>query len=148
MKTEYLDFNTKDINTRIMILFLQTSMAVMKDAVRCFQGKGISSNQFVVLQVLALNEGAMSHAEIARWTQTKANNITTMVDRMTKNGFVTREIDARDERLVWVKMTSKGFKTLAKAQPVAEQFVRKIMASVSSPERLENDLKRMRDNTL
>jgi DNA-binding MarR family transcriptional regulator len=89
----------------------------------------------------------MNHEEIARWTQTTANNITITIDRLERDGFVNREQDNKNRRVWWVKMTDKRFKALNRTLPVAEQYVRKIIASVTNTEALENALKTMRENT-
>lgn len=83
-KTDAIDFEIKDPELRAFVLFLRTAVAVMKRADRYFMGQDVTASQFLVLQALSMNEGTMSHKEIARWTQTKPNNITTMINRLER----------------------------------------------------------------
>jgi MarR family transcriptional regulator, 2-MHQ and catechol-resistance regulon repressor len=139
------DLDITDTNVRVYVLFLQTATAVQKHTEKAFIRQGITAIQFAVLQLIALKGGAVSHVEISQWMQTKENNTTTLIDRMTRNGLVEREDDLVDRRVSLVKMTGKGSQILKRAQSRALQVVNEIISHIPDIESFEKTVRAVRD---
>jgi DNA-binding MarR family transcriptional regulator len=70
---------------------------------------GLTENQLSTLRLLVLAEAnRLSIGEIADLQSTSSTNITKLVNRMQRSGFVRRIADAQDKRVVWVELTSVG----------------------------------------
>ena len=139
----------KDNNSRIFILFIQTAAAVLKYMDACFHKKmRLSTIKFFVLQVLASNNGKMKPSEIAAWTFRERHDITTLVDRMEKDGLVMAAKIHGDGRSVIVNLTPKGRETLEQAILVARDIITGVMASIVDNEitLLEKSLTVIRQN--
>ena len=143
-----IDVNLEDTRPRVFILFVQTADAVLKYSDASFYKAGLSVIKFVMLQVLATNGGTMTPSEIAQWTLRERHNITTLVNRMKRDGFVTTERKDTDKRFVNVRLTDKGRVALRQARPAAWEIVNQVMASIGEGDAtlLERVLRVLRQN--
>ena len=134
---------------RTYILFEQTSHAVSKYANAYFHREAcLSAIKFTVLRILAINGGTMRPSEIAEQTHRERHDITTLVDRMTKEGLVRAKRSNRDKRSVNITLTDEGLKVLIQAEPVARDIVNQVMSSISEGDAalLEKQLSVLREN--
>ncbi|GAB6158431.1 hypothetical protein JCM39194_16310 [Desulfotomaculum varum] len=76
--------------------------------------EGLTQPQFMVLGFLKNKPCTVT--EIAAMMGVQPSAITAILDRMEKSGFIQRERDKQDRRLVIVNITDKGQETFAKAQ--------------------------------
>ncbi|HWG13868.1 MAG TPA: MarR family transcriptional regulator [Streptosporangiaceae bacterium] len=85
------------------------------------QGAGISGAGLAVLRVLAARNGLKSSEVAARGWSTPGT-VTTVVDTLVRDGFVRRERDYQDRRVVRLYVTERGMdkliETLAQVGPV------------------------------
>jgi len=143
------DVDHEDRILRTFILFVQAGDVTMRYANSHFYRKeGLSVIKVIVLQVLAANGGTMTPSEIARWTFRERHNITTLIDRLKRDGLVSVERNNRDKRFVNVLLTTKGRKVLKQAMPVAREIVNRVMLSISEGDAipLEKSLRVLRQN--
>jgi len=134
---------------RTFILFVQAGDVIMRYANSHFYRKeGLSVIKVIVLQVLAANGGTMTPSEIAEWTFRERHNITTLIDRLKRDGLVSVERNNRDKRFVNVSLTAKGRKVLKQAMPMAREIVNRVMLSISEDDAipLEKSLRVLRQN--
>ena len=134
---------------RTFILFMQTARVVQKYAdAHLYRKARLSTVKLIVLRVLASNGRAMKPSEIAEWTQTERHNITTLVNRMRRDGLVTAERNSGNKRLVDITLTDKGRDVLSRAMPVATEVVNRVMRSFSEDDvaLLEKQLRPLRQN--
>jgi len=143
------DVDHEDRILRTFILFVQTADATMKYSNAHFYRKeGLSTIKVIVLRVLAAHGGTMTPSEIAEWTFRERHNITTLVDRLKRDGLVRVERNMKDKRYVSVSLTAKGRKVLKQAMPVAREIVNRVMLSISEGDAvpLEKSLRVLRQN--
>lgn len=76
--------------------------------------EGLSAAQWLVLG--ALQEGAMTPAQIARKRGLRRQSIRETVARLERNGLVART-EGTDRRTFLVELTGKGSKTLTRIEP-------------------------------
>ena len=144
-----IDVDHDETLLRTFILFVQTADAVLKYANAHFYREArLSVIKHVVLQILATNGGTMKPSEIAEWTFRERHNITTLIDRLKRDGLVSVERNDRDKRFVNVTLTAKGRKVLKQAMPVAREIVNRVMLSISEGDAipLEKSLRVLRQN--
>ncbi len=143
-----IDVEHGDAVLRAFILFVQTAHAVLKYGDAYFFRKArLSVIKFIVLQALAVN-GTMTLSEIAEWTHKERHNITTLVERLKRDGLVTAEHDSRDRRFVHVRLTDKGWEVVSQSTPVAKDIVKQVMLSINEGDAvlLEKPLRVLRQN--
>jgi DNA-binding MarR family transcriptional regulator len=122
----------KDSILRTFVLFVQAAESTTKYANAHFhKGAGLSTIKFMVLHYLADNGGTMTPSEIAKRTLRERHNITTLVNRLERDGFVAAERSAKDRRSVNITLTDKGREMLWQATPVAWDIVNQVMLSIT-----------------
>jgi len=127
-----VSINHTDPVIRTHMLFIQVSLAAMKYAdSRFYREHHLSMIKYIALKVLLLNGGTMKHSELARWTNTKKHNITTLVDRMKEEKFVTTQRSTKDKRVIEITLTDKGRETYEKSSPDARDIVKELMHGVN-----------------
>ncbi len=143
------DVGHEDRILRTFILFVQAADTIMKYAnTHLYRKERLSVIKVIVLRVLAANGGTMTPSEIAEWTFRERHNITTLIDRMKRDGLVRVERNIKDKRFVNVSLTAKGRKVLKQAMPVAREIVNRVMLSISEGDAvsLEKSLRVLRQN--
>ena len=144
-----IDVAHEDRILRTFVLFVQTADTIMKYAnTHLYRKERLSVIKVIVLRVLAANGGTMTPSEIAVWTFRERHNITTLINRMKRDGLVRVERNIKDKRFVNVSLTAKGRKVLKQAMPVAREIVDQVMLSISEGDTipLERSLRVLRQN--
>ena len=111
-----------------------TASMMKKKADVFFAQYGLTDVQFNLLTLLYFQsgkEGGLSQAKISDMMLVNRANITSLVDRMEKSGFVTRDAHSKDRRFNIVKLTAKGKKLFEKVEPVYIRQIRKVMSPLS-----------------
>lgn len=117
---------------RAHMLFVQIALAAIKHAdSKFYREHQLSMIKYLALKILVLNGGTLKHSELARWTNTKKHNITTLVDRMKEDKFVTTERSHKDKRVIDITITDKGRETYEKANPAARNIIKELMQGIS-----------------
>ncbi len=143
------DVDHEDRILRTFVLFVQAADTIMKYAnTHLYRKEKLSIIKVIVLRVLAANGGTMTPSGIAEWTFRERHNITTLINRMKRDGLVRVERNIKDKRFVSVSLTAKGRKVLKQAMPVAREIVNRVMLSISEGDAvpLEKSLRVMRQN--
>ena len=146
--TKMAEVSAKDPVARAFMLFMQASQAAYKYADHRLYDAGITTATFIALKGLVNSGGVMTHSQLAAWTNTEKHNITTLVDRMKKDGLVTNEYSQEDRRVAHVTITRKGRKALSRATTAAREIAERIMSGIGPKEaaQIEVVLKTMKAN--
>ena len=139
-----------EIIPRTFMLFVQAADAVLKYADAYFYRKArLSTIKFIVLKVLASRGGTMTPSEIAVWTNRERHNITTLVERLKRDGFISTERNKRDRRVLNIYLTDKGRQTLKEAIPLSHEIINQVMSSIDKENTwlLEKLLRVLRQNS-
>ena len=136
--SEIVRVSHEDPVLRTFVLFMQVASAVYKyvDS-RFYHGSRLTTPKFVALTVLISNGGTMTNTELANWTNTKRHNITALVDRMDKDGFVTTQRRPEDKRYLEISITDKGRTVQKETRPVARQIMQELMRVIGQNDALE-----------
>ena len=124
--------NNRESFVQAFVLFSQVARSVFKYADSYFYKKAnISLAKFVVLQALLVSDRNVTVNDIALFAQTEPHNISTLINRMKKEGLVTTKQGKLNKRVVNVELTDKGTDVITKAQPVARQIVDQVMVTTT-----------------
>lgn len=92
------------------------------------QSAGVTPVQFRVLQIIG-ETGQTTAKTIAQRMRVSQATVTSLVDKLVREGMVLREKSTLDRRQTNIHITPKGTKTLADApDPLQQRFVRKFSA--------------------
>jgi len=67
----------------------------------------LTYSQFAVLEAL-YHLGSLTQGEVSRKVLKSVSNITTVIDNLERDGFVCRERDVQDRRVIHVHLTEAG----------------------------------------
>jgi MarR family transcriptional regulator, organic hydroperoxide resistance regulator len=96
----------------------------------------LTGPQYYILKMLHL-KGTITASELAKEMSVKPSAVTAMIDRLYKGGYVLRERDEKDRRVVFLSLSDEGRAVYEKA----ERNRKKVMAhyfSYLEPEELES----------
>ena len=147
---DIIEIHEEDPTLRTFILFTQTARVSAKYQDAYMNRKaGLSDVKLIVLLAFFNDPNiSITPSQIARWTDTDPHNVTTLVNRMKREGLLDTARDAKDRRYVKITITEKGQAALKEAMPAAQHVIDRLMASVSRDDMLslEKTLKVIRHN--
>src|SRR5919112_3267332 len=120
------------------VLGLMRTSRAIEESWRSYlkRNESISVSQYNILRIL---RGARPHAikssDIADRMIYRDPDVTRLVDRLSKQGLVSREEDPEDRRVVLVRVTDAGMALLARLDDPADRYTKSVMAGVR-PDRL------------
>ncbi|MGI6679496.1 MAG: MarR family winged helix-turn-helix transcriptional regulator [Dehalobacterium sp.] len=94
---------------------------------------GLSQTKANVLLLLYKNE-ALALWELGEKLLVSRANITGLMDRLSKSGLVTREINPLDRRSLIAKLTPKGKMLIEEIIPLLKDFTEKVFSPLSETE--------------
>jgi DNA-binding MarR family transcriptional regulator len=110
----------------------------------CIIKHGITSNQFVVLSLLAQEDG-ITQQELCRRAYSDPNTIRAILILLEKRGLIERTQDENDGRKLQVTITKKGSRLFEKlwveTEPVRKRFL--TLFDIKEIEKLTTRLKRI-----
>ena len=97
---------------------------------------GLSTVKMNALMLVKHTGGAegVSQVDLARKMIVSAGNITRLIDRLEKEGLVSRVPKAGDRRVKVLKITKKGSDLMTQAWPIHKKEVEKIVSLVHEKE--------------
>lgn len=110
---------------------LTTADLFLREGQRLFRPHGVTAAQFNVLSALAGEREGMSQRELGDLLVVDRSNVTGLIDRMEKAGWVRRADDPADRRVYRVKLTPAGRSLWEKVSPAYEAVVMQVVAGLS-----------------
>ncbi len=133
------------VNPRYQALLqlLRTADNVWNASRRFFEKWDLSPSQFNVINLLRDSRTGMSQTELSEELITHRSNVTGLVDRLEKRGFVRRTPVASDRRAHNVVLTRRGAELLGEILPRYYQNSEQVVATLSTKRAAEliNDLR-------
>jgi DNA-binding MarR family transcriptional regulator len=101
----------------LIVAVLATADAFLRESQRLFKPFGLTGAQYNVLNVLSDRPDGMSQRELSDVLVVDRSNVTGLLDRMQKAGWVKRGDDPEDRRVYRVSLTAAGKKLWSKVHP-------------------------------
>lgn len=100
-----------------------------------------------LLNFLEVHDGSTQH-EIGEWLDLRPATLTRMVGRMEESGYLRREKDARDKRIVRVYLTDKARRTNQELRREMDLYEQEAFSDFSESDRelMRHWLGRIREN--
>jgi DNA-binding MarR family transcriptional regulator len=95
-----------------------------------FQPFGLTSAQFNILNLLGYREGRMDQSALVEVLLVGKSSISIVLNRMVRDGLVSREQHPRDRRQVVLLLTPKGRTLWRKISPLYEKEVREAFGAL------------------
>ncbi|EFM12015.1 transcriptional regulator, MarR family [Paenibacillus curdlanolyticus YK9] len=91
----------------------------------------LTEGQLNVLELLQQYQ-PMKPSDLLQYLETTPAAITTLLDRMERNGLIIRNRDDADRRIVWVTMTTKGEQECSRGVEARSAFISTALNRLSS----------------
>jgi DNA-binding MarR family transcriptional regulator len=95
---------------------------------------GITLPQFDVLSELERAAGALTMSELSQGMMVSNGNITGVVDRLVRDGFVKRTPSPSDRRVQYIELTHEGTARFSKIARRHERWVADLFAGLTARE--------------
>src|SRR5271170_7719687 len=86
------------------------------------ESEGLTTGQFGILEAL-LHLGPMCQKTLAEKLLRSGGNITLVVDNLEKHGWVRRERQVKDRRMIQIQLTPKGRRLITRVFPEHAKMV-------------------------
>lgn len=113
---------------------LTTADTFLREGQRLFRPHGITAAQYNVLSVLAPAGEGISQRELGDVLVVDRSNVTGLVDRMEKAGWVRRTDDPADRRVYRVRLTASGRKLWEEVSPRYQAVVSQVARGLKEKE--------------
>lgn len=114
----------------LVIQVLATANVMVRESHRLFRPHGLTEAQFNVLNVLGHSPAGLSQRELSDVLVVDRSNITGLLDRMEKCGWVRRSDHPSDRRVYLVALTTAGQKLWETVLPEYVAAVRQVTNAV------------------
>lgn len=117
--------------------------AYQSEVSRLAKQAGLSFPQYSVLRILGAREGSLSCSEISEQMATRDPDITRLIDRLVKAGYVSRERCSEDRRVVRSCITDEGRALIQRVETDVERLHSRLFGPLQEPDlrRLEGALR-------
>jgi len=100
----------------------EVAMKQISDAFgRRLQNTGITRIQWIALYYVKVNK-IISQRELSNLMNVKDSSAGRLIDRLERDGFIERERNDSDRRIICIKLTDKGDKLITELVPFGEKF--------------------------
>ena len=130
-----------NVNLKLVISMARTYNIMFTKLEKNIQEFGLSISEFGVLEML-FHKGAQPVQKIAEKILVTSGTITYIVDKLQKNGLVSREKCERDKRVFYVSLTKEGEQLISDIFPKHKKFLDELLNGI------ENDSKKEIINNL
>ena len=123
-----------ELANRIFFKLYQCANMLHKTGSRAVQDEGLTTQQWAVLGALSRPEAAqgMGVGELARYLMVSRQNLSGLITRMTRDGYIEMSTDGRDRRSRLVVMTDTGRHIwLDQAQPKIKAYYEQALQDFS-----------------
>ena len=130
------DFQFSDAGLTTWMLLRQSSSLVQNAAARKLAKVGLSPEQTDVLRIASCKNrsGPLTPAEISRLVSRETQTVAGLLNRMEREGLVTRIPKKKGRPFTEVTITAKGKEAYGPAIDVAKDIITRIMSTLSEEE--------------
>lgn len=115
------------------INFMRASDSVAARFDNQIEMDGLTHGQFAVLEAL-FHLGPLNQCDVAQKLLRSGGNVTIVIDNLEKRGWVRRERQKDDRRMVVIRLTAKGRNLIAKIFPSHARAIAAEMGRLSPAE--------------
>ena len=106
---------------------VRTTDLLSRGAVEVLKAEDLSPSQYNVLRILRGATEGLPCGEIAGRLITRDPDVTRLLDRMEKRGWISRARESRDRRLVLTRLTPAGLKLVDRLDEPVQKMHRKLL---------------------
>lgn len=121
-----------DLGHELTAAVMATADVFLRESQRLFRPHGLTAAQYNVLNILAATPDGISQRELGDRLVVDRSNVTGLLDRLEKSGWVRRTDDPADRRVYRVVLTPAGRALWGKITPLYREVVAQITHGLSA----------------
>ena len=119
----------ESLQAEVFLNLVRTADALTRGTEEILKLAGLSHTQYNVLRILrGAGEQGLCCREVAERMITRDPDITRLLDRLERRGFLTRSRDSRDRRVITVRIAAAGQKILKDLEGPMTEYNRKLLS--------------------
>ena len=120
------------------VTLLRTAEQFQARNAEFLKGYELSPTQYNALRILrGAGKSGLPCSEVGERMINKDPDITRLLDRLEKRGFVTRSRDDNDRRVIVARITTAGLDTLRRIDRPVDRFLSEMLGSISQQKLLD-----------
>jgi DNA-binding MarR family transcriptional regulator len=123
-----------DPGFELITAVVAASDALLRESQKFFRPHGLTAAQYNVLNLLSGSPPGLSQRELGDALVVDRSNVTGLLDRMEKAGWVKRSNDPVDRRVYRVSLTPAGRKLWTRLHPLYLEVVAQVTRNFSAAE--------------
>ncbi|PTN30681.1 MarR family winged helix-turn-helix transcriptional regulator [Bacillus sp. Rc4] len=130
-----LSFSEEEVERAMNLyrVFARAFKSVSEHSIRDSKEHGFNPTEFAVLELL-YTRGPQKLQQIGSRLLLVSGNVTYVIDKLERNGFLVREQDPKDKRSVYAHLTDKGNEYLDKIYPIHALRIARAFSGLSPDE--------------
>lgn len=134
-KSIHLTRPFRSLQEKALIAMMRTVDRISQVPRECLRPYQLSIQQYNVLRILrgAGKDGLQTYEVVERMV-TRAPNITRLVDKLEKKGYIRRKRSKKDMRVIDLNITSRGLALLNELDPPMDQASHEAMTGLKAGE--------------
>lgn len=117
-------------------VFARAFKSVSEHSIRDSKEHGFNPTEFAVLELL-FTKGPQKLQQIGSRLLLVSGNVTYVIDKLEKNGYIYREQDPKDKRSIYAKLTDKGQSYLDEIYPIHAIRIARAFSGLNAEEQAE-----------
>ncbi len=105
-----------ELNNEAILKMIRVSNSLIKTADRFFKQYNVTTAQYNVLVILNSSEGKVNQSGLGNQLVVSRSDVTGIIDRLEKLGYVKREDSGEDRRVKFIALTEKGRNLIKKVE--------------------------------
>ena len=97
---------------------------------------GMTAHKIGKLAQTIHRDGRISQKELAQKLNESAPSITSMIQKMEKSGYIVRNVDEKDQRMMRLDLTEKGQACIEHVKAIAEKMDEIAFTGISPEEKM------------
>jgi len=114
-------------------IFARAFKSISEHSIRDSKEHGFNPTEFAVLELL-YTRGPQKLQQIGSRLLLVSGNVTYVIDKLERNGYIYREQDPKDKRSVYAKLTDKGQEYLDEIYPIHAMRMARAFSGLSQEE--------------
>lgn len=124
------------LSEKVLLGFVRMAEYLKREQAAVFKKYGLTFPQYNVLRVLESSDhGQNTLSNVSRIMLVAVSNLSGLVRRLEKQGFIVRKRDPNDERVTIVEITPEGRRTLGRSDKEKDRDLEGILAHMSDDDK-------------
>lgn len=124
------------LHDKFLLNIVRVAERLKREQGAIFKNYGVTFPQYNVLRVLCTNEGGRATTtNVCRKMLVSGPNLSALLKRLEKRGFLNRERDPNDERVILLQITPKGTTALSNIEAEKNENLNKFFSDIPEEEK-------------